>query len=82
MVVRDGSASDVYVPADPATRITGLTVTPNGHFALLETVPDPARGASDEYPRNPRDTSVTTLLVELSTGTVTRSVAGFEVTIA
>ncbi|WP_317230613.1 hypothetical protein [Clavibacter sp. MX14-G9D] len=81
VVVRDGSASDVYVPADPATRITGLTVTPNGRFALLETVPDPARGASDEYPRNPRDTSVTTLLVELSTGTVTRSVAGFEVTI-
>ncbi len=81
VVVRDGTASDVYVPADPATRITGLSVTPNGRFALLETVPDPARGASDDYPREPRDTSVTTLLVELATGTVTRSVAGFEVTI-
>jgi hypothetical protein len=81
VVVRDGTASDAYVPADPATRITGLTVTPNGRFALLETVPDPARGASDDYPRNARDTSVTTLLVELATGTVTRSVAGFEVTI-
>jgi len=81
VVVRDGRASDVYVPADPATRITGLSVTPNGRFAVLETVPDPARGASDDYPRNPRDTTVTTLLVELSTGTVTRSVAGFEVTI-
>ncbi|MBF4638612.1 hypothetical protein [Clavibacter michiganensis] len=81
VVVRDGTASDVYVPADPATRITGLSVTPNGRFALLETVPDPARGASDDYPRAPRDTSVTTLLVELATGTVTRSVAGFEVTI-
>ncbi|WP_434157093.1 hypothetical protein [Clavibacter michiganensis] len=81
VVVRDGTASDVYVPADPATRITGLSVTPNGRFALLETVPDPARGASDDYPRAPRDTSVTTLLVELTTGTVTRSVAGFEVTI-
>ncbi len=81
VVVRDGTASDVYVPADPATRITGLSVTPNGRFALLETVPDPARGASDDYPREPRDTSVTTLLVELTTGTVTRSVAGFEVTI-
>ncbi|MBF4625471.1 hypothetical protein [Clavibacter sp. VKM Ac-2872] len=81
VVVRDGRASDVYVPADPATRITGLSVTPNGRFAVLETVPDPARGASDDYPRNPRDTTVTTLLVELATGTVTRSVAGFEVTI-
>ncbi|MBM7411506.1 hypothetical protein JOE38_001329 [Clavibacter michiganensis] len=81
VVVRDGKATDVYVPADPATRITGLTVTPNGRFALLETVPDPARGASDGYPREPRDTTVTTLLVELATGTVTRSVAGFEVTI-
>jgi hypothetical protein len=81
VVVRDGKASDVYVPADPATRLTGLTVTPNGRFALLETVPDPARGASDRYPREPRDTTVTTLLVELATGTVTRSVAGFEVTI-
>lgn len=81
VVVRDGTASDVYVPADPATRITGLSVTPNGRFALLETVPDPARGASDDYPREPRDTTVTTLLVELATGTVTRSVAGFEVTI-
>ncbi|RIJ47279.1 hypothetical protein DZG00_13530 [Clavibacter lycopersici] len=81
VVVRDGRATDVYVPADPATRITGLSVTPNGRFALLETVPDPARGASDDYPRNPRDTTVTTLLVELATGTVTRSVAGFEVTI-
>ncbi|MBF4618753.1 hypothetical protein ITJ44_11790 [Clavibacter sp. VKM Ac-2873] len=81
VVVRDGRASDVYVPADPATRITGLSVTPNGRFALLETVPDPARGASDGYPREPRDTTVTTLLVDLATGTVTRSVAGSEVTI-
>jgi hypothetical protein len=81
VVVRDGQASDVYVPADPATRLTGLAVTPNGRFALLETVPDPARGASDDYPRKPRDTTATTLLVELATGTVTRSVAGFEVTI-
>ena len=69
------------MPADPATRITGLSVTPNGRFALLETVPDPARGASDDYPRNPRDSTVTTLFVELATGTVTRSVAGFAVTI-
>jgi hypothetical protein len=81
IVVRDGTASDVYVPADPATRITGLSVTPNGRFALLETVPDPARGASDGYPRDPHDTTATTLLVELATGTVTRSVAGVEVTI-
>ena len=81
VVVRDGTASDVYVPADPATRITGLKVTPNGRFALLETVPDPARGASDDYPRNPRDSTVTTLFVELATGTLTRSVAGFAVTI-
>ncbi|MBP2459006.1 hypothetical protein ABID70_001575 [Clavibacter michiganensis] len=81
VVVRDGTASDVYVPPDPATRITALAVTPNGRFALLETVPDPARGASDGYPREPHDTTATTLLVELATGTVTRSVAGVDVTI-
>ena len=59
--------------------IDDFSVSPNGQYVAVATVPDFATSTSDGYPHEPRATSVTTIFIEVATGRVVRSVAGFDV---
>ncbi|MBK4346510.1 hypothetical protein [Lacisediminihabitans changchengi] len=60
--------------------IDDFHVSPNGQYVAITTVPDFATSVSDGYAHEPRATSVSTIFVDVATGTIVRSVDGFDVT--
>jgi hypothetical protein len=78
LVYDDGTrARGLYrTPAD-AGSISDFSVSPNGQYVAIETVPDAAAAVSDGYFFDARATSVTTVIVDVETGAQTRSVEGF-----
>ena len=78
LVYDDGtSARILYQTPNGAGSISDFTVSPNGQYVAVETVPDAAASVSDGYFFDARSTTVTTVLVEIATGAQTRSVEGF-----
>ncbi|MBH0129285.1 hypothetical protein I6E56_02815 [Salinibacterium sp. NK8237] len=74
----DGEQSRIlYQTVDDKGAILDFQVSPNNQFVAVEVQPNVSNFDSDEYVVNPRPQSVTTYLVEIATGTVTRSVEGF-----
>ncbi len=65
----------VYHPAAESTRIRDFCVSPNGHYAAVETVS--REGHSDEYPSLPAFSAMQTTFVDLTDGATVRSVNGF-----
>ena len=59
--------------------IDDFSVSPNGQYVAIATVPDFASSVSDGYVHEPRATSVTTIFIKVATGRIVRSVAGFDV---
>ena len=57
--------------------ILDFEVSANNQFVAVEVQPNVATLDTDNYVMNPRPQSVTTYLVEIATGAVTRSVEGF-----
>jgi hypothetical protein len=78
LVYDDGaSARILYQTPGGAGSISDFTVSPNGQYVAVETVPDAAASVSDGYYFDARPTSVTTVIVDVETGAQTRSVEGF-----
>ncbi|MEH6781583.1 MAG: Ig-like domain-containing protein [Rhodoglobus sp.] len=75
----DGDESRIlYQTVDDKGAILDFRVSPNNQFVAVEVQPNVSEFDSDEYVMNPRPQSVTTYLVEIATGAVTRSMEGFE----
>ncbi|TQO21040.1 hypothetical protein FB472_2708 [Rhodoglobus vestalii] len=74
----DGDVSRVlYQTVDDKGAILDFRVSPNGQFVAVEVHPNFSVFDSDEYVMAARPRSVTTYIVEVATGAVTRSVEGF-----
>ena len=77
LVVDDGTtARIVYGRSGSPGSILSFRVSPNKQYAAVEIDPNVATSAPDGYRGNPRPNAVTTVIVELSTGSVTASVPG------
>lgn len=73
----DGEESRIlYQTVNSKGAILDFHVSPNNQFVAVEVQPNVSNFDSDEYVMNPRPQSVTTYLVEISTGAVTRGVEG------
>ncbi|MEY2849151.1 MAG: hypothetical protein RI885_1818 [Actinomycetota bacterium] len=80
LVFDDGEQAGVlYQDPDGRGSLESFTVSPNGQFAAVSIIPDVAAGVTDGYLVDPQSTSVTTLVIDVATGAVVRSVDGFGV---
>lgn len=80
IVVDDGTESRVvYESVSGKGSIDDFSVSPNGQFVAVETVPDVSQMVSDAYYPFARATSITTVIVELATGRAVAEVPGFAV---
>jgi hypothetical protein len=73
----DGTEGHIlYQTPNLAGSIEHFTVSPNGQYVAIEVVPVVEDAVSDGYPHNPRSTTITTVIVEISSGLIVRSVEG------
>lgn len=78
LVYDDGTESRIlYQTPDGRGSISDFTLSPNGQYVAMETVPDNTASVSDGYFYDSRSTSVTTIIVEVDTGAQVRSFEGF-----
>lgn len=81
LVYDDGRESRIlYQTVDGQGSITDFSVSPNGQFVAVETVPNAATSVSDGYFFDAKSTSVTTIIVDVATGSQARSFEGFATT--
>ena len=69
----------LYESPDGQGSIEGFTVSPNGQYVAVTVIPNVATSVPDGYVVDPRSTSISTVVVEIATGAVVRSVDGFGV---
>lgn len=74
-VDENGEAPFSVTPAAEGTTVRDFCLSPNGQYAAVETVS--VEGVPDGYPQESAYTAMTTIFVDLTTGTATRSVTGF-----
>jgi len=80
VVYDDGRAARIlYEKTDQVGGIETFTLSPNGQYATVTTVPDIAASVIDGYPANPASTSVITVIIDVATGDTIGSVDGFDV---
>lgn len=72
------SSKIIYQNADQLGNIETFRVSPNGQYVAVTVVPDVAASVSDHYASAPESTSVATMVVEVATARVVRTVAGFD----
>lgn len=78
VAVDDGTEGRVlYQTPNLAGSIENFHVSPNGQYVAIEVVPVIADSVSDGYPVDSRSTTITTVIVEIASGLVVRSVDGF-----
>ena len=78
VVVDDGTqARVVYQTVRHEGSIESFRISPNGQYAAIEVVPNVSTAQPDGYPLNGRAQSITTVVVDLATGALVRSVEGF-----
>lgn len=74
----DGTTSTVlYRTPDDAGSIESFSISPNGQYVAIDTVPDTSAAVSDGYFYDARFTSTETVFVEIATGKVVKSLEGF-----
>jgi len=80
LVADDGEQSRLlYRTVDDGGSIGDFSVSPNDQLAAVEIVPDVSTSVPDGRAVDPRSTDVTTVFIEIATGEVVKSVAGFAV---
>ena len=80
LVADDGEQSRLlYRTVDDRGSIGDFSVSPNDQLVAVETVPDVATSDSDDRAVDPQSTDVTTVFIEIATGRIVKSVAGFAV---
>ena len=73
----EGSVSILYrTPGDEGS-IGRFRVSPNDQYVAVEVVPNLATQVSDGRQLAPRDTAITTVVIDIDRGLVVRSVEGF-----
>lgn len=78
IVLDDGAASSViYRTPRDAGSIESFSVSPNGQYVAIDVVPDISAAVSDGYYFDARSTSTETVIVEIATGRIVKSVEGF-----
>ncbi|MGX5680135.1 Ig-like domain-containing protein [Schumannella luteola] len=79
VAVDDGSSGRIlYQTPNLAGSIEEFRVSPNGQYVAIEVVPVIDDSVSDGYAENPRSTTITTVIVDIDSGLVVRSVEGFD----
>lgn len=79
LLLDDGTTSSIlYRTVDDAGSIEDFSVSPNGQYVAVEVVPDQSVSTEDGYEVNGRSTSITTLIIEIDSGSQPRSVEGFD----
>ena len=68
----------LFETANQAGSIEGFSVSPNGQYLAVASVPDVSASVSDGYAVDPQSTSISTSFVDIQTGAIVSSVAGFE----
>ena len=78
-VYENGTTARVlYETKEDAGSIEGFSISPNGQFVAVNVIPDYANSVSDGYPVDAQSTSISTVFIDIVSGTVVRSVAGFD----
>jgi hypothetical protein len=77
LVLDDGATSTIVFTPDATASIDGFAVSPNGQYVAIAVIPDVGSSVSDGYYPYAKATSITTFVVEIATGIVIRSFAGF-----
>jgi hypothetical protein len=76
----DGRAArELFHTVSPLGSIDSFLASPNSQYVAIETTPDVATSTPDGYVVNGRSTSVTTDIVDVSSGLVVKSFLGFGV---
>lgn len=74
----DGTTSTVlYRTPNDAGSIESFSVSPNGQYVAIDTVPDTSKAVTDGYFYDARFTGTETVFVEIATGKVVKSLEGF-----
>ena len=73
----EGSSAPLYRTPDDLGSIGRFVVSPGDQYVAIEVIPNRQTAASDGRAIEPRDVSVTTVIVEIDSGRVVRSVEGF-----
>lgn len=80
LVFDDGDASRIlYESPDGRGSIEDFDVSQNGQYVAVAVVPDVAASVSDGYAVSAASTSVTTIIIDVATGTTIGSLDGFQV---
>jgi hypothetical protein len=78
LVVDDGETSrEIYRTIDDRGSIGDFRVFPNDQIVAVEVVPAVETAVSDGYVVDPRATSISTVFVDIGSGAIVKSVAGF-----
>jgi hypothetical protein len=80
VVLDDGvTARKIYQTVRQEGRIVAMTPSPNDQYLAIEVEPNVANSVTDGYAQNPRSTTITTVIVDMSSGAVVRSLEGFAI---
>jgi hypothetical protein len=74
-VDESGASPFSITPSSTGSSVRDFCLSPNGQYAAVEIIS--VEGEPDRYPGESAHTAMSTIFVDLSTGSVTRSVAGF-----
>jgi hypothetical protein len=80
LVADDGEQSRLlYRTVEDRGSIGDFSVSPNDQYVAVEVVPDVETSVSDNRAVDPQSTDVTTVIVDIASGAIVKSVAGFAV---
>lgn len=80
VVFTDGDIVRIlYESPDGQGSIEGFTVSPNGQYVAITVIPNVSTSVPDDYAVDPRSTSISSVVVDIETGAIVRSVDGFGV---
>lgn len=74
----DGDWTEVYRPGSDQQVIESVALSPNGQYLVVE-LSDRATGSWDGVPGNPKPVGVTTILIDVNTALVTKTLSGFDI---
>ena len=80
MLVADdgtGAARVLLRTVDDRGSIGDFTISPNDQYVAVEVTPSVEDAVADDRPVNGRATSVTTVIIDIESGAVVRTLEGF-----
>ncbi|QNE46171.1 hypothetical protein F1C58_04090 [Glaciihabitans sp. INWT7] len=79
IVLEQGDHTRVlYQPTGRNASIEGFSVSPNGQYLAVNVIPDYGTSISDGYLNGAQSTSITTIFIDIATGSLVSGVAGFD----